>query len=315
MGNGKCLAFLGIVILAATGCRPDLVPAASGTAANQQYASLFDSGFSASIDPNWTSSSGRLAADNWPITVRSGTQQSPGSTLVAATFVGDQQGAAIYGLDSGKIGQYTVFVWPKVGVASQLSVAQRKDEIKRNMVEYSNLVGTLLARSPRGLGEDVWLRYRRGFNLAPVWAAESTGDSRLWCRKIVNHLVNSFVPEGSEFIQYGNCGEGGHVGACLAKAYGFSDDEIRLCSSENDHFFAMHKDPDGNAWCILDRWALDPVGNYNCGVDIDTKKRVVTFNGAEVAQEWFQRTSCKTLKEFMVNSSFEDAKPAFLPSP
>jgi hypothetical protein len=254
---------------------------------------------------SWLNASAKLSASNWPISMWRGTDLNPPqeSVLVAATFIGTGYTSDSLALDTANIGNRTVFVWPNLSAARSLSQADRLKGIERNMLEYSSLVGTLLKRDPVGRGEEEWLFERRSLNMAPVWSALDTGDSDRWCRSVVKNLVHTFLPEGSEFIQYGNCGEGGHVGACLAKTYGFGDDEIRLCASENDHMFAMHKDPAGNQWCIMDRWKLDPTGNYSCGVDVDLEKRVITYKGEPTTNSWFQKVTCRTLSEYLAGAS------------
>ena len=95
------------------------------------------------------------------------------------------------------------------------------------------------------------------------------------------------------YAPYGNCGEGGRVGACLALKAGFSKGKIRTCASSNDHFFAMVKQSDpAQKWCVLDRWPLVASDNFACGVDWDEAGRGVTHNGVNMPQKWFQDVKC-----------------------
>ena len=137
------------------------------------------------------------------------------------------------------------------------------------MRQYSVLVGTLLKRAPVGPGEVSWTTHIRSSQYRAYRMASWMG-SRSFCNKVVEQLVDRLVPGGSTYLQYGNCGEGGHVGACLAKSAGFRDSEIRVCASRNDHFFAMvkHENP-FMKWCILDRWKIAG-DNFRCGIDVDT---------------------------------------------
>jgi hypothetical protein len=198
--------------------------------------------------------------------------------------------------DSRQVGTYTVFAWPQ-------SLPHRDyDALGAQMRQYSELVGTLLHRAPAGPGEVSWRSHIRssqymGYTMAAI------GGSRAFCNVVVEQLVDRLVPEGSTYIQYGNCGEGGRVGACLAKSAGFKDTEIRVCASTNDHFFAMvkHDDPK-NKWCILDRWKIAG-DNFRCGVDLDTTKKVVTIDGVGSTAEWFQNVTCITFKDYIANGA------------
>jgi hypothetical protein len=200
--------------------------------------------------------------------------------------------------DLGKFENYTTFVWP-----SGSSVHPRDHAaLGEQMTQYGRYVGHVLHRSASGTSECAWLggEWMRRFN--EVRAAMSGSNSDKFCATVEKCFVTETLPVGtgtdrSKYCQYGNCGEGGHVGACLAHTYGFGDNEIRICSSENDHMFAMVKSPSEKDWCILDRWSN--IGHYRCGVDWDKATSGVTVDGVRTNENWFQRVTCKTLAEFL----------------
>lgn len=200
-------------------------------------------------------------------------------------------------LDRDTIGRYTIYVWPS-------SIPHRNyNAIADQMREYSTLVGTLLNRAAEGPGEETWADYHRSAAFHAVWGASRRGTTE-FCGAVIKSMVDSLVPEGSDFRQYGNCGEGGHIGACLAHKAGFGDEEIRVCASDNDHFFAMVKAEEASkAWCILDRWPLINRDNYACEVDWDEPSRGITFKGNRVAMEWFEDVTCVTLGTYLANGA------------
>lgn len=129
------------------------------------------------------------------------------------------------------------------------------------------------------------------------------GDTRQYCDAVKSQFVDELLPTApwykpwakSSYCQYANCGEGGLVGACLAFDFGFRDDEIRVCTSENDHLFAMVVSSEPNDWCLLDRW--NNIGFFRCGVNWDPVKEVVIVDGEPTEENWFQRVKCVTLGE------------------
>lgn len=188
---------------------------------------------------------------------------------------------------------YTVYQWPA-------SLPDRDhDAIAAQMREYSKLVGTLLKRQAKGPGEETWLNYARSNANREVYRAAPRGADA-FCGAVVKSFVNTMLPEGSDFRQYGNCGEGGHIGACLAYKAGFEEDEIRFCSSDHDHFFAMvqAKDP-ADKWCVLDRWSLINSDNYACGVDWESDSRTITYKGERVDMQWFTDVTCSTMEDYL----------------
>jgi hypothetical protein len=200
--------------------------------------------------------------------------------------------------DQGEYEGSTVFKWP----AEDEVINRDYDRLGALMDEYGRLVGTLLHRGPRGGGEVAWRGSIRGSQRSACSSAQRRGSEE-WCKAVVENLIDTYVPSGSQYRQYGNCGEGGKVGACLAKRAGFKDDEIRLCSSENDHFFAMvyrGVDPatgKDHKWCMLDRWDL--IGRFNCDVDVDTSTRKVTHKGQPTGQEWFDKVTCSLMPTYL----------------
>jgi hypothetical protein len=198
---------------------------------------------------------------------------------------------------------YTVFVWPSDTEDLGNTWEQRYARLEELMTGYAKLVGTCLHRGAKGEGETDWLTGKRSTDGNLVARARATGDSKQWCATVRARYVEAYVRPGSSFCQYGNCGEGGHVGACLAKRLGFADEHIRLCSSKNDHMFAMVKDHTaGGDWCILDRWNI--IGNYRCGVDLDTRNQQVIKRDAAgrwqfTGENWFQRAGCLTIDNYV----------------
>ncbi len=191
-----------------------------------------------------------------------------------------------------------VFKWPK----ADETIHRDYDRVAELMKEYSELVGTCLHRGATGPGEEAWLSYIRSEQFAKTGAAlrEST---EAFCSEVVNQLIDRYVPSGSRYRQYGNCGEGGRVGACLARRSGFKDSEIRVCLSKNDHFFGMvyrgEENGKDHKWCILDRWDL--IGNFNCDVDVDDIAHEITYQGKPTGQNWFAKAKCATLEEYQKN--------------
>jgi hypothetical protein len=168
------------------------------------------------------------------------------------------------------------------------------DFIEKNMVEYSLVVGTMLHRKPEGEGELEWARVRKA-RWREIWN-NSGATSQEYCNIAISKILEK-VSDGSSFLQYGNCGEGGLFGACLAVKAGFSPKfEIRSCSSANDHAFAMVKHQESrHKWCILDRWPIariGPEGHFSCGVDWDPDNGVVTIDGKASKSKWFQKVTC-----------------------
>lgn len=201
-------------------------------------------------------------------------------------------------LDTGTFEGDVIFKWP----AEDQVINRDYAKLGELMEEYGSLVGTLLHRTPEGEGEITWRQTARSEQGSSCRIAKNKG-SEGWCKAVVDQLVDRYMPSGSKYRQYGNCGEGGKVGACLAKRAGFSDDEIRLCTSDNDHFFAMVKrgvDLETKVdmkWCILDRWDL--IGRFKCEVDVDTKARIVTLKGVPTTNKWLDKVTCKTLAAYL----------------
>lgn len=196
---------------------------------------------------------------------------------------------------------YTVFVWPKDTKKNRSYKA-----LKEQMVQYSQYVGTLLNRSPEGESECQWANGCRHENANKVHHAKNKGVE-VFCKAVAEHFANKILPTGSEmnrskFCQYGNCGEGGQVGACLAWEYGFRpDNEIKVCVSKNDHLFALVKDTaaaDGK-WCLLDRWEI--IGNFRCGVEWDIGNKNLKVDGVSHPHPWFNKVTCVDL-DYWINS-------------
>jgi hypothetical protein len=208
-------------------------------------------------------------------------------------------------LDTGAPGDdpnAVVFTWPK---ATEI-IDRNFVRLEALVTEYSRLVGTCDGSTSSGFGETSWLTWIRSDQARILEeAAVNTRSSELWCKEVVRQLVDRYVPTGSRYRQYGNCGEGGRVAACLAKRSGFADQEIRLCRSANDHFFAMVfrgvEGPVNHRWCLLDRWPV--VGaNFACGYDIaGGLRRFVAKDGVAVTDSrgWYDNLTCTTLESYI----------------
>ncbi len=194
--------------------------------------------------------------------------------------------------DLGTVGGKTVYRWPK-------SIPHEYAALDTQMNEYAHFVGTSLHKLPSGAGETAWLTGVRADQEKNISKAARYG-ARVWCGQVITQLVDNLLPEGSAFRQYGNCGEGGEVGACLAYKAGFAENEIRMCASTNDHAFAMvkHTDP-AQKWCLLDRWPIVEGKNFICGIDWDPVTRRVTNQGTAVPSHWFERVNCATLPDYL----------------
>jgi len=223
----------------------------------------------------------------------------PGESALAVSTDRAGQDMRGFALDRGRTAEGdVVFKWP----SARETIDRDYDRLSELMTEYSKLVGTMLKRAPEGRGEEAWASWIRS-DQSRRCEARRTSGSIAWCEEVVTQLVDRFVPSGSTYRQYGNCGEGGRIGACLAKRAGFKDNEIRLCLSQNDHFFAMvwrgKEESTGvdHKWCILDRWDL--IGHFSCGVDVDTSRRVVTKNGRAQSNEWLNKVKCDTLENYV----------------
>lgn len=116
------------------------------------------------------------------------------------------------------------------------------DALGAQMEEYGQYVGTLLHRDARERSEDAWRYGERMERVSEVHRAHHVSMGT-YCAAVKEHFI-AFLPIGegsrrSDFYQYGNCGEGSHVGACLAYGYGFKSDEIRRCESDDDSSRAL----------------------------------------------------------------------------
>lgn len=218
-------------------------------------------------------------------------QSANGSTITESTlesgFALDQSTLA-----TGEV----VFTWPAEGSVQLRDYAA----LGKQMTQYAKLVGTLLHRTPEGPGEQAWTSYIRSDNFRKLSAARPNGV-KAYCNAVVKQLIDRFVPSGSDYRQYGNCGEGGIVGNCLAYTYGFQTNETRMCLSANDHMFAMVNRGVENGtdykWYIMDRWDL--IGNFTPGVDVDNASHQITKNGQVTGQNWFQRAGCATFADYL----------------
>lgn len=254
---------------------------------------LYERGFSVRTVP---SCAGGLTASgcSYDVIDSSGLALGPGGWTRVASITLDLRPADV-GTVQGTDRSYLVYRWPA-------KMASRSfDELGAQMREYSKLVGTLLHKAPSGPGELSWTMHERSQQYRHYTSA-AAGGSGAFCEAVVTSLVDNLLPEGSEFLQYGNCGEGGRVGACLALKAGFSENEIRVCSSDNDHFFGMVRHPT-KKWCILDRWPLVNEDNFACDVDWDENERVITHEGEQREEEWFQDVTCIDFGTFIRNGA------------
>lgn len=305
----RCVLLSYVAMLGFFGCRTSVSPSSSAKSDMETSSpNYMDDGFTIKIE--------RESRPDKRV-------ESPEAVLVLEDGFGRELSRAPYSVQQFALDRKTledgtvIYSWPK-----------SKEVIKRDfkrlgelMTEYSETVGTLLHQEPTGPGEEAWVSWIRTEQHSEIESARlkaiekersrsgETGQLKLrnvtkaWCNANVSQLVDRLVPEGSRFRQYGNCGEGGNIGACLASRSGFKESEIRLCLSANDHFFAMVyrgvENGTDHKWCILDRWPL--IKNFSCGVDLDEDRRQVSQNGRLVNQKWFKRAGCTTLDKYLVD--------------
>ncbi len=200
--------------------------------------------------------------------------------------------------DLGTHRGYEVYQWPERSTLRK----RNYDDLRQQMTEFSETVGTCLLRTPEGKSEIEWVCGIRGQKRDAVDRA--VGDARRWCDAVKKQYVDDFLPiaakssgDRSPYCQYANCGEGGPVGACLAFDFGFQAEEIRICTSKNDHVFSMVKDTRSRDWCLLDRWFV--YDYFRCGINWNQKREVMTINSRPSDVDWYQKVRCKTLAEYM----------------
>jgi len=233
-----------------------------------------------------------------------------GAETSCGTYVTTRAGRHVYGteghfssvmsnddnplsLDKGQHQGQEVFTWPAPGEV----IHRDYERLKELMTQYSQLVGT--SRNPDFQGTSGEFAWRlpggiRDNQWACVKKAGPFGSDK-WCEAVVDQFVNRFVPSGSKYRQYGNCGEGARVGVCLAKRAGFRDDEIKLCEATADHVFAIVKrDP---KWCVLERWDIENRGHFFCDVEVDSDDQTVRVKNKPIGHEWYQGVTCYTLNE------------------
>jgi hypothetical protein len=193
-------------------------------------------------------------------------------------------------------GDYTIYRWPAEASITPLDLKALEREVR----QYSELVGTCLMRDPEGASELDFL-CSRDDRLERVLAASSRGEET-FCSRVRKEYVDApyLVGKGedrSRFCQYGNCREGVRVHACLARAFGFSAKNIRVCATPNDHIFAMVRSSDNAPWCLMDRWKK--IDHFHCPVDVDTTTRVLMVDGQPYSKDpWYTQLTCVTFDEF-----------------
>ncbi len=309
MLRSRTLALVPVVLglsLAACASEADVTDSgdsAQTTAAVVDPARLFDEGFQVVTRPECASGS-KDSSCSFAFLDDSGRRSDPNGGVRWASAPFDlsfglqlQDKITIGACAGGANDCYTIYQWPA-------TIPTRSyDAIADQMREYSKLVGTLLKREAKGPGEEAWASYLRSQQYTAVRRAAPRGGREM-CGAVIKSFVDTLVPSGSDFLQYGNCGEGGHIGACLAYKAGFEENQIRLCGSDHDHFFAMvEAETPAQKWCVLDRWSIINSDNYACDVDWDPDTRHVTYKGENVQQKWFEDVTCVTMKEYMENGA------------
>ncbi len=217
-------------------------------------------------------------------------------------------GGPAFALDLGRTKKGDViFVWPnKVDRA----IYRNYNWVAGQMNQYAKIVGLSMdPNTAQGNGQVCWHDGIRATQQRAINNALESRRTDVWCGAVVHQLVNQLLPSGSDYRQYGNCLEGGKIGACLAKKASFNDDEIRICQSLNYHFFAMLRfkavvngSADDRQWCLLDRWSVLP--NFTCNLDWNEQTGEVLNNSMPVSaaqdtQGFFKKVACVTLKRYI----------------
>lgn len=198
--------------------------------------------------------------------------------------------------DVGTYKGYSVYVWPE----SNDSPERDYESLATQMGQYAELVGVSLEPAlPNGTAECRWRQDERSDRVRRVEKAR--GDTTRFCGAVASCYLKK-GPLGpsndrSEYCQYGNCGEGALVGACLALHYGFGESEILVCQSTSDHAFSLVPDPKGTSWCILDRFSQ--IGNFRCGISFAKNGRDILVDGEDAPSVWYDDARCRTLRELM----------------
>jgi hypothetical protein len=289
-------------VTGASGCSGTVneMQEASPAMNNPRSAQFFANGFKVSASKNCSRKGPRDPA--CPVTVRDWMGNVVSGLKFSAPVLMDTT-PTLRLLDTLEIGDDEIFTWPKTITQRDLSPT---GELAKNMRQYTEFVGIVGDfegyNEVKGAGAKAWLYggIRKQQSRANYLAALRGPEA--YCSSVVSTLVESLLPEGSEYRKYGNCGEGGRVAACLATKAGFRPDEIRVCLSENDHFFSMvkHQDP-AKRWCLLDRWEVINDDSFSCEVDWDPATRVVSYKGVPMppSEEWFQKVSCLPFDIFL----------------
>jgi hypothetical protein len=196
---------------------------------------------------------------------------------------------------------YTTYRWP---TPDEISPKDLKG-LEREVREYSELVGTCLLEEAKGASENDFLRVRNQ-RFDRTKKAARTGGAAALCGAVRENYVENKLNIGtgadrSTFCQYGNCGEGAEVFACLAFEFGFQPTDIRICLSTNDHTFAMVRPHANQAWCLMDRWKW--IDYFHCPADVDRSLReLVTDNGTRYTGEhadWYQKVTCFNFENYV----------------
>lgn len=202
-----------------------------------------------------------------------------------------------------------IFVWPN---KVDRSIFRNYSWVSGQMAQYSQLTGLSVTRETDQQSRACWLDKARGEQMRAIDNALQTKNTDTWCRAVVHQLVNQLLPTGFDFRQYGNCGEGAKIGACLAKKASFRDDEIRICRSLNDHVFSLlrYKNATDSAggdrqWCLLDRWSILP--NFTCQLEWNEQTGEILHQGIPISKEqdkrgFFKKVACVSLDSYIKSS-------------
>jgi hypothetical protein len=197
---------------------------------------------------------------------------------------------------------YTVFTWPKDSEKVPTTPQARQARVLELMRQYASLVGTCYP-TDRGPGEADWAGSKRRADFEAIYGAARLGGPEQVCRVVRRRLVETFVKPGSDYIQFGNGGEGAYVGACFAQRFGYATEDIQICESGTQHVFALFKDlakADGK-WCLLDRQMAYQASDVACDVDVEngtlTKK---TAAGWKLSDDlWHTSLTCQTFAAYL----------------
>ena len=200
------------------------------------------------------------------------------------------------------------YQWPQAPALSSSDYRSKKF-LSKEISSYGEIVKASLrgswwfASTP---GEADFLMNRAEPGLRAIASIANGADA--YCKAVRAEFVDKRYADPDN-PQWGNCGEGSHVGVCLARADGFRPSETWLCTAGAVHAFTMVLDPEAPAadpsFCVLDRWDVTQSGHFYCNAKMSTTTPeamggtlVKRTNGqwVESTHEWYQNVRCATFE-------------------